>query len=93
VSVRWPPGALSLRPKPRQSGAMMKRAAPAPSRASSASSASTRNWKEAPTSIQPWTSTSGGRSGVASAGSPHVITWQRSPRSGTNSERARRRGT
>ena len=33
-----------------------------------------------------------GASGVTIDGSPQAITWQRRPRIGTNSERARRRG-
>ena len=73
-----------LRPKPRASGAITQR----PS-----SIASTTNWNEAPTSIQPCSITRGGRAAVASAGSPQRWRWWRSPRAVTNSCRAVRLAT
>jgi hypothetical protein len=65
--------ARSLRPKPRQSGAMTCQS---PARLSAT------NWNEAPTSIQPCSMKM-----MGAPGRPQCRTWVRRPRTAMNSER------
>ena len=80
---RCRPAGVSLAPKPRQSSASTWR---------SSASASTTNWNDAATSIQPCSITSGGRSSRGERGSPQSSRWWRRPRAATKRLRAGRRG-
>ncbi len=76
---RCRPPASSLAPKPRQSSASTWR---------SSANASTTNWNDAATSIQPCSMTSGGRSSATRPASPHSRRCWRSPRALTKRLRA-----